>query len=91
MIRILETPLLTTMQNKYIKIYCDTRKQHYPIEYTFLVTKIKFQDWIIDLMLEQPSKRVEINTFYRKIKSDNKLQEKCLKIYEKETKRVQIK
>jgi hypothetical protein len=87
-IRIIDTPLIIQFKKKYTEFYCDTRKEHIPIEYTFLATKMKFQDFIIKEMDLCPNKSHEIVKAYKHIKEDKTLQEKAIKVYQARTKRV---
>lgn len=86
MIKFIEPSIKTILTKKYIEIYKDVRQAKYPLEHGFLVTKIKFQDYIIHEMLNRPTKVREIINAYTQLKSDKTLQEKALKSYEEAAK-----
>jgi hypothetical protein len=81
-IKFLEPSIKTRLTKKYIQLYQEVREQRYPIETCFLVTKIKFQEYIIDQMFEYPAQTREIITAYSKIKENGDIQEKALRTYE---------
>lgn len=82
MIKFIEPNLKTKLAKKYIEIYCDVRNQMYPLDQGFLVTKIKFQEYIIECMFENPNKVSEVISAYTSIKNDKTIQEKALAYYE---------
>lgn len=90
MIKIVESPLMTKLKKKYISLYCEVRRDQYPVEQSFLVTKIKFQEYIITMMFENPMQTREIINAYTKIKLDKTLQEKAIKIFQTQEKIVPI-
>jgi len=81
-IRVVDSPIMAQMKKKYIGLYCEVRKEDYPIEYSFLVTKVKFQDYVITEMFQNPSQTREIISAYTKIKEDKTIQEKAIKVHE---------
>lgn len=82
MIKFLEPSHKTRLTKKYIQIYQEVRGLKYPIEHGFLITKIKFQDYIIDQLLEYPGQARDIIHAYTEIKKDKTIQEKALATYE---------
>jgi hypothetical protein len=82
MIKIIESTIKLKLAKKYITLYAEVRSADYPIEHGFLVTKIKFQEYIIDEMFSNPTQAREIISAYSSIKTDKKIQEKALAYYE---------
>jgi hypothetical protein len=89
-IKVVESALIAGMKQKYVQIYCDTRNENTPIEYSFLITKMKFQDYIISKMLEFPGMSYKLVEAYEKIKKDKTLQERAIKAYQDEAKHVPL-
>lgn len=77
-----EDTLKESLTNKYIQLYAEVRKEGFPLEHGFLVTKIKFQDYVITLMKANLSGAVLICNAYCEVKNDITLQEKALMKYE---------
>jgi hypothetical protein len=82
MIKFIEPSIKTKLAKMYIQIYCDVRKEQYPIDQGFLVTKIRFQEYVIGCMFENPNKVSEVISAYTSIKNDKTIQEKALTYYE---------
>jgi hypothetical protein len=82
MIKFLEPNIKTRLVKKYIQLYAQVRYERYPLEHGFLVTKIRFQEYIIDEMFKYPNQVREIISAYSSIKEDKTVQEKALKAYE---------
>jgi hypothetical protein len=89
-IKVVESALVVSLKQKYIQIYCDTRNENNPIEYSFLITKTKFQDYIITKMLEYPGMSYTLVEAYEKIKQDKTLQERAITVYQEEAKHVPL-
>jgi hypothetical protein len=81
-IKFLEPNIKTRLIKKYIQLYSQVRYERYPLEHGFLVTKIRFQEYIIDEMFHYPNQVREIINAYTSIKEDKTVQEKALKAYE---------
>jgi hypothetical protein len=86
MIKFIEPSIKTRLSKKYLAIYAEVRNARYPLEHGFLVTKIKFQEYIIEEMFSNPAQAREIISAYTSIKADKTLQEKALKNYEENAK-----
>lgn len=86
MIRFIDPTIKTKLITTYIKLYSEVRLDKYPLEHGFLVTKIRFQEYIIDEMFKNPTKAKEIISAYTQIKEDKTVQEKALKNYEESSK-----
>jgi hypothetical protein len=82
MIKFIEPSIKARLIKKYITLYAEVRTNKYPIEHGFLVTKIKFQEYIIEQMFEHPNETRDIISAYSSIKEDKKIQEKALAYYE---------
>jgi hypothetical protein len=80
-IKVVESALVVSLKQKYIQIYCDTRNENNPIEYSFLITKTK---------LEYPGMSYTLVEAYEKIKQDKTLQERAITVYQEEAKHVPL-
>jgi hypothetical protein len=78
----LKTPMYKELSDKYIKIYCKVRDMDYNGEQARLVTKIYFQDLIIDYMMNNPEDFGIIASAYESIKEDNSLSELAMVHYD---------
>lgn len=82
MVVTMQAKMAKHMARKYIQIYNEVRSSGESIEKAFVVTKIKFQDYIIKQMLEKPAQISIIAKIYENIKLDKSLQEKALISYD---------
>jgi hypothetical protein len=78
----LETPMYSLLTKKYLRIYKQVRECNYPFEHSFLITKIKFQEYIIKLMLQKPEQTDSIIHCYQKLRGDASLPEKAIQYYD---------
>jgi hypothetical protein len=81
-----EESLKLNLGQKYMQLYAEVRKQGYPLEHGFLITKIKFQDYVISLMKSNITIAIMICNAYLELKNDKTLQERALIKYEENAK-----
>lgn len=82
MIKPTEVPSYILLQNKYFQIFARVMESHSPIENCFLITKIEFQEYIINLIYQKPRCATLIIKSYERIKADKSIQHKAIIFYE---------
>lgn len=70
------------LRKKYINLYQNVRQENYPSNQAFLITKIRFQEYVIKIMFEKPNSASIIMNCYLKLKNDKSLQKQALKTFQ---------
>jgi hypothetical protein len=81
-IKVLEEKLTLKYTEKYLEIYEEVRRTEYPVEYSFLVTKVKFQDYIIKEIEHRVSMQKEIVSAYRNVSANKNLQDRAIRKFQ---------
>lgn len=76
------TPMTKVLTEKYIAFYCSLRKSGEAAPPSLALAKVKLQEFIIQLMIENPHGIGEIGTAYENVKQDDSLKERAIIIYD---------
>lgn len=76
------TPMTKVLSEKYIEFYCSLRGKGDHTPSALGLAKVMLQEYIIQLMIENPHGIGEIGTAYDNIKLDDTLRERAIIIYD---------